>query len=171
MEGVERYKVRLLAHNEAWKLEYLQTRDEIQGIWGENILDIQHVGSTAIERICAKPILDIAIRLKSIDKMDIEGLEKQGYDFCGARNEKNTYYLFVLRGENQISLKHIHCYAPEEDEYFKLVKFRDYLNFNLDYAKQYERLKISLAEKYPDDRVAYTVGKEEFIKMIYSKIN
>ncbi len=171
MQGVERYKVRLLPYSEEWGKEYLETKEEIKKIWEENILDIQHVGSTAINGICAKPILDIAVRVRSLNSMDIQLMKNLGYDFCGARNAENTYYLFVLRGENQISLKHIHCYGADEKEYFKLVGFRDFLNSNSDYAKQYADLKEELAKQYPDDRVSYTEGKEYFIKMIYSKLH
>lgn len=169
MEGVERYKVKLVPHSNDWEKEYEETRNDIIKIWNNNILDIEHVGSTAINDICAKPILDIAIRLNSLENMDIEAMKKLGYDFCGAKNQTNTHYLFVLRGENQISLKHIHCYDKNEKEFFKLVKFRDYLNEHKDYAEQYAKLKESLAKKYKDNRIAYTAGKEEFIEMINEK--
>lgn len=100
MEGVERYKVKLVPHSNEWKKEYEITRDKIKLIWHNNILDIQHFGSTAIKYICAKPILDIAILLKSTENMDIESMRKLGYEFCGARNKEKTYYLFVLRDKN-----------------------------------------------------------------------
>jgi GrpB-like predicted nucleotidyltransferase (UPF0157 family) len=72
MEGVERYKVRLLPHNKEWRNEYLQVKSQIESIWSNNILNIQHVESTAIYNICAKPILDIAVRLISIKMMDVD---------------------------------------------------------------------------------------------------
>ncbi|ARP50820.1 GrpB family protein [Caproicibacterium sp. XB2] len=56
MEGVERYKVRLLPHNEKWGGEYHQVKSEIEAVWSDNIIDIQHIGSTAIHNIPTKPI-------------------------------------------------------------------------------------------------------------------
>lgn len=170
MEGVERYKVRLFPHNKKWEEEFITVREELERQWGSNILDIQHVGSTAIFSIEAKPILDVAVRLKSITDMDIECLEKLGYDYCGPQNGNTNYHLFVLRGENEISLRHIHCYGEKEDEFNLLVGFRDYLNAHIKQAKQYEKLKKELAEKYPNDRVSYTRGKEAFIKSIYRSL-
>lgn len=171
MEGVERNKVRLLPHNKEWETEFLQTKEQLEKLWSANIIDIQHIGSTSIKAICAKPILDVAIKLKSINDMNIEILVKHGYDYCGAQHGNKNYHLFVLRGMKQISLKHIHCYDKEEKEFDLLVGFRDYLNMNTDEALKYERIKKKLAEKYSDDRIAYTNGKEEFIKSIYERIS
>lgn len=170
MQGVERYKVKLLPHSNEWDKEFLRTKEQIEKIWGSNVIDIQHVGSTSIKSICAKPILDVAVKLKSIENMDAEKMKMLGYDFCGAQNEQKTYYLFVLRGENEISLQHIHCYGSQDKEYFQLVAFRDYLNNHDDVVKQYEQLKIKLAQKYENNRKAYTAGKEAFIKSIYEKL-
>lgn len=170
MEGVERYKAKVIPHDREWEKEFLAVKKEIEHVWGSNIIDIQHIGSTAIRSICAKPILDIAVRLKSIEDMDISGLELLGYSYCGPRNGNENYHLFVLRGENQISLRHIHCYDMEESEFDRLVGFRDYLNTHNEDAKQYEKLKKELAEKYPDDRASYTRGKESFIQSIYDKL-
>lgn len=168
MEGVEKNKVRLLPHNPEWDTEFLRVSAELQKIWGENILDLQHVGSTAIKAICAKPILDIAVRLNAIEKMEIGRLTAIGYDYRGEQFGNPKYHLFVLRGENQISLRHIHCYDRDEKEFELLVGFRDYLNAHIDAALQYEKIKKELLKKYPDDRVSYTRGKEAFIKSIYS---
>lgn len=171
MEGVERNKVRLLAHNNEWVNEFLQVKSQIDEFWYNNILDIQHVGSTAIYEISAKPILDIAVRLKSINEMDVDSMTQMGYEYCGPQFGSDTYHLYVLRNENQLSLKHIHCYDTLDKEFFQLVGFRDYLNSNSAVARKYEELKESLAAQYPDNRIAYSNGKNEFIQNIYSLLN
>lgn len=170
MEGVEKHKVRLLPHNPEWEKEFIMVKEELIKCWGVNIIDVQHVGSTAIKSICAKPILDVAVRLKSIEEMNVKALTDLGYKYCGAQNEDKTYHLFILRGEKQISLHHIHCYDKNEYEFELLVGFRDYMNAHLDVALQYQELKVRLAEQNPDDRPSYTKAKEEFIKSIYDKI-
>ena len=101
MEGVERYKVRLLPHNREWAAEFSRVKDQIEAIWSGNILDMQHVGSTAINNTCAKPILDIAVRLNTIKDMDIDSMKRMGYDYCGPQHGSETYHLYVLRGENK----------------------------------------------------------------------
>ena len=65
MIGVERYKVVLAPHDENWADEYKTTQNEIKSILGDNIIEIHHVGSTAIKGISAKPILDVAVVIKA----------------------------------------------------------------------------------------------------------
>jgi len=171
MQGVERYKVRLLPHCDEWKDEFEIVKKQLKEILGDNVIDIQHIGSTAINGIYAKPILDIAVVLKSFENMNVDGMKKEGYDYCGPQNEEKDRYLFVLRGEGQISLQHIHCYEPNNLDFYYVTHFRDYLNSHEKYAKEYSDLKISLAKQYPDDRFTYTEKKESFIRMIYNKID
>lgn len=170
MEGVERYKVRLVPHNPAWAEEFLQVREELSVCWPDNILDIQHVGSTAITSICAKPVLDVAVKMKSIAALDTEALMQRGYSYCGPRNASGSYHLFVLRGADNVSLRHIHCYDPAEPEFAQVVGFRNYLNAHPETARQYEALKQSLAQQYADNRAQYTAGKETFILSVYKHI-
>ena len=170
MEGVGRYQVRLLPHQAAWDEEFLRVKKELTVCWGEHVLDIQHVGSTAIPAICAKPILDVAVKLRSIRALDVKALTDRGYEYSGARAGNENYHLFVLRGEGQISLRHIHCYDQAEKEFALLVGFRDYLNAHPEEAAAYQALKTQLAARHAEERYAYTKGKEAFIRSIYEKM-
>lgn len=170
MEGVKRYCVRLLSHNVQWDEEFQKVKLSILEQWPENILDIQHVGSTAIPLICAKPILDVAVQLRSIEQMEPSLLMDLGYDYCGVQHGNPLHHLFVLRGSDEISLRHIHCYDQNSQDFHRIVGFRDYLNAHPEAARQYESLKLKLAAQYPDDRIAYTNGKEAFIQSICEKL-
>ena len=86
MQGVERYKVRLVPHDERWHDEFLTVRARIQALWNEAVVDIQHFGSTSIHGIWAKPILDIAVVVKSFDAMDAGAMKRAGYDDCGLQD-------------------------------------------------------------------------------------
>jgi len=167
MEGVERYKVRLLRHNPAWAAEFYRIKSLLEGVWGDDLLAAEHVGSTAIPATPAKPVLDVAVMVRSLAALDREVLVRAGYDDCGWQNEPKTRLLFVLRGENQISLHHIHCYQEGDPEFYRQVGFRDYLNAHPESAQEYAALKERLAETHPDDRAAYTRGKAEFILRIH----
>lgn len=69
VEGVGRNKVKLVSFKEEWEMEFFCVKKEIISIWGNNIVDIQHIGSTAINGMCAKPILDIAVVLNSFSNI------------------------------------------------------------------------------------------------------
>lgn len=170
MQGVERYKVKLLPYDDTWEKEFLIVKEQIQCIWAYNVLDIQHFGSTAIRGIPAKPILDVAVVLKSFARMDVAAMKRIGYDYCGPQNPDNDRCLYVLRGDNQISLRHIHCYEPGNEDFLYCIGFRDYLNCHPEVAAKYAELKLKLAEQYPDDRSAYTDGKHDFVQSVYARM-
>lgn len=171
MQGVKRYKVNLLPHDNMWEAEFFEVRERIQALWHNNIVDIQHFGSTAIKNVWAKPILDIAVVLKSFANMDIKALTDIGYDDCGLQKPDDCRHLFVLRDNNEMSLHHIHCYEPNNQDFVNCIKFRDYLNSHLEKALEYSELKQKLASQFPDDRFAYGDAKRDFIKSIYDKFS
>jgi len=169
MEGVERNKVKLVSHNEEWEIEFNQVKPVLMQILDVEGKDIQHVGSTSIKELDAKPILDIAIEVESFSALNIEGMKGIGYDY---RHEAGVpgRRLFVLRGIEGISLHHIHCFERSGDGFQKQLFFRDYLINHPEMAKQYSELKSTLAQKYPNDRSQYTEGKDRFIQYVLDQM-
>ncbi len=170
MEGVARNKVRLLPHNSEWEKEFLIVKKEIEEVWGDIVIDIQHFGSTAIKNVYAKPILDVAVVVNSFDHMKPEALIKLGYDYRGLDLPSKDRHLFVFRNENDFSLRHIHCYEPNNADFKACIGFRDYLNAHPKEAKAYSDLKLELEKKFADDRVAFGKGKISYIQAIYEKL-
>ncbi len=170
MEGVARYEVRLLPHNGDWEKEYEALKPVLAAILGDNVLNIQHVGSTSIKAISAKPILDVAVQVSSFAALNIEGMTRHGYDYRGESSVPGRQ-LFVLRKDGHISLQHIHCYEEGNLGFQNQVRFRDYLNAHPEFARQYDELKRDLAARYPDDRGKYTDGKETFIQSVLKLAN
>jgi len=170
LQGVKCYKVKLLPHDKMWDIEFIEAKKQIQELWCKNIVDIEHFGSTAIHNIWAKPILDIAVVLKSFADMDVKSMTDIGYDYCGLQKPDNDRHLFVLRSDSQLSLRHIHCYEPNNADFIRCIGFRDYLNSHPKEALEYSELKKKLAEQFPDDRFAYTDAKWDFVKSIYDKL-
>lgn len=163
--GVERYEVKLIPHDEKWEEEAKKVIQQLEVILGENVIDIQHVGSTSIKGIWAKPILDLAVEVKALAQLNKEGMLAAGYDACGESGVVGRY-LFVKRKDGHISTHHIHCYEKGNEDLAAVIKFRDFLNGQPEYAQKYCDLKKKLAERFPKDRASYTAGKEQFIKMI-----
>lgn len=165
MIGVPKYKVRLVEHDEKWAAEFEKTKLALINIHGDNVVDIQHVGSTAIKGIMAKPMLDVAILFKAITDSLFKAMKKNGYEYY--REVVTGHHLFILRGEDEVSLQHIHCYEEKNLEQFdNQIKFRDFIRSNSEYAKEYELLKQELFKVYPNDRNKYTEGKQAFFDKI-----
>lgn len=136
------------------------------------ILDIQHFGSTAIPGLSAKPIIDILIAVPSLAAARssfVPALDALDYAFW-ADNPKTDRLFFVkgLPPQGAGRTHHVHVVEPEAEPWRRLP-FRDYLRTHPDAARRYETLKLSLAEKYRDDREAYTLGKENFVREILVK--
>jgi len=161
---VERDKVSLAPHNNDWAKEFQRTKDELLAVLGDDLVEVRHVGSTAVKGIVAKPILDAAIVIKSMQSHHVAGMEAAGYEFCG--EQEPGRYLFVKRRNGSISTHHIHCYLENQENFKSTVSFCEFLNEHPAYAKQYNDLKVELALKYPDNKGAYADGKAAFIEMV-----
>ncbi|MCI8668691.1 MAG: GrpB family protein [Lachnospiraceae bacterium] len=154
-------------HNPQWEQAASYAIGLIKGILKEDVLDIQHVGSTAIKYIAAKPIIDIAVGTMDFDKILLHKteLEENGIIFRG--NDQPEQLLFVMGDfHNDTRTHHIHVVKYMEKQWNNYIAFRDYFNGNEEIAKEYEALKMELTRKYPDDRISYTEGKKEFILRI-----
>lgn len=165
MLGVPKYKVLLVEHDEKWAEEFEKTKLTLLNIHGENVVDIQHVGSTAIKGIMAKPMLDIAIVFKSITDSFFTIMKDNKYEYFG--EVVTGKHLFILRGEGEVSLQHLHCYEEKNlEQFFDQINFRDFMRSHSEYAKEYELLKQELFKIYNNDRKKYTEGKQAFFNKI-----
>jgi len=165
MLGVKRYEVRLEPHNREWASLFEVTRKEILLLLGSNVKDVQHIGSTAIKGIIAKPILDVAVVVYSLSELDIAGMECAGFICMGELGIPGRCY-FVKRRDGDISTHHIHCYEEGNPNLMDCIAFRDFLNSHPYYAIQYSNLKTRLCKKFQNDRAKYTEEKNDFVKMI-----
>ena len=173
MLGVQMMKVLLMPHDDNWSCEFEKTKSLIHELWGDNVIDVQHVGSTAIKNIHAKPILDIAVVLKQLSLMDVQKMENAGYRYMGSRTDNGDRHLYIKLisrdGEENIALEHIHCYESGALDLINQIRFRDFLNTHPDAAAEYDILKCRMAEANSNDRYAYSAGKKEFIEEILKR--
>jgi GrpB-like predicted nucleotidyltransferase (UPF0157 family) len=133
-----------------------------------DLVKIDHVGSTAIPGLKAKPTIDILMQVT--EQIDIQKLKDRfkslGY-LINEHSENPAPHLTFVKGYTKQGFKgqayHVHIrYRGDWDE----IRFRDYLIKNKEIAKEYETLKLKFAAKYPNDREAYTDSKTEWIEKI-----
>jgi GrpB-like predicted nucleotidyltransferase (UPF0157 family) len=165
--GLKRNTLELVPFNKNWKNIFDSEKARILRKIRKYIISIEHIGSTSIQNICAKPIIDIAVSLK--DYKDgikcIRGLTELGYLYKGELGIPGRHY---FRTNNEIVKFHIHMFAETSILWKNHIFFRNYLNRHPEKAKEYEKLKLKLMEKYKNNRELYTEGKSEFIKSILS---
>jgi len=167
--GLQRNKVELSPHNPEWSTLAAQTVKQLQGIFGSVAKDIQHVGSTSIKNIQAKPIIDIAVAIEDFAKVEalVSKLESNGFiQRCWPFSNHMLFSAGINIGaEDSIKTHNIHIAKAGSTSWYNFINFRDYLNANPSVAKIYESIKLNLASANPYDegRAQYLAGKNDFI--------
>ena len=165
MLGVPKNKVILMPHSDAWAEEYRDVKEHFLKEFGDEIVAMEHVGSTAIPGIIAKPMLDLAIVFRDMSEQIFRKMEENKYIYYG--EVAPGKYLFLQKGENGVSLQHIHCYASKDMTlFYEQIQFRDFLRTHSEYAKEYEELKKHLYKLYSDDRRHFLIKSSFFLRRI-----
>ncbi|WP_409250875.1 GrpB family protein [Bacillus sp. SCS-153A] len=174
MLGVKKGEVFLLEHSNDWGKLYKTEKHLLEIILGDSVVDIQHFGSTAISGMKAKPILDLLIgvnSIKDIEQFDTARLKQEGYYHLPRVNIEGKQVFAKFIDLESLTKTHILHVVEYEGKWWKEhITFRDYLNSHPSAAKEYEALKIRLAEEHPDDEAAYTSKKKQFVDNILKHV-
>jgi GrpB-like predicted nucleotidyltransferase (UPF0157 family)/ribosomal protein S18 acetylase RimI-like enzyme len=163
--GVKRTEVKLVPYREVYNLLFAHESKKIAEALGANVIQTYHVGSTAIVGAIAKPLLDISVCVRDINSIDAHAMEILGYECMGEYGIPGRCY-FVKRKSGDISTHHVHCFTDGHENLVNQLLFRDYLNAHLEAVREYNKLKLSLLEKYPKERHKYTECKTDFVMNI-----
>lgn len=163
--GLARGTVRLESYNSSWPTIYELESYLIQQIIDLKPDDIQHVGSTSIPGMVAKPIIDIAIRVDSLDIAEKwkNKLESIGYWYKGIQASMPDRRFFA-KGHEDSRTAYLHL--VNQKEFDKLIKFRDFLITHRHAAMEYATLKQRLAAANENDRANYSRLKNDFIQKV-----
>lgn len=167
MLGLQKGTVNLTPHRELWHQLFAEEEARLREAIGEHVIAIEHIGSTAVCGLSAKPIIDIAAAVGEAADAEqcVKPLEDIGYEYRGESGIAGRYYF--VKGEPRTH--HLHMVRLSSDLWRSHLLFRNYLRQNREVAEEYERLKKDLAEKYKRDREAYTEGKTTFIEEVLKK--
>ncbi len=172
-------KLKVIDYNPEWPNIFQELKDIFLENLKKSIVDVKHVGSTAVPGLCAKPNIDIDMVIKDYsDFSDIKrelstlGYEYQGdFGIEGRESFKRKDRTVPWNGNRSEKYSH-HLYVCPEDsrELERHLEFRDYLRENPDSKKRYGDLKRKLAREHKDDLMAYTEGKTKFIERVLEEI-
>jgi GrpB-like predicted nucleotidyltransferase (UPF0157 family) len=151
----------IVDYNSAWPLEFERLRDRAAAAVGDIAIAIEHVGSTAVPGLAAKPVIDLVIVVEPEDvKRAIDRLTTMGYVHQGNLGVEGREAFGVPDGEPR---HHLYVSPTDSEELRAQLAFRDRLRADPALANEYEALKRELALTFRDDRVGYTDAKAAFV--------
>ena len=168
MLGLPRGEVFLVPWSSEWEKEFSDEKDKINDKIGLNIIDVHHIGSTAVKHLSSKPIIDIAIELKDFSDGEkcISDLESIGYTSHGTNILPGRYYF--TKGEPRTH--QIHMYQSQNQDLIDQLNFRDYLRNNRKAKNEYEKLKLELSKINKQNKHKYAEEKTSFIRSILEEV-
>jgi len=161
-------KVELMPYTPMFQEFYLKECKALEKVLRSNLIEVYHIGSTAIPGIMAKPILDILCVVHTLDGIDAfkDEFASLGLEWRGEYGIEERRY-FVRKAKDGVThLSHIHIFEGTNSAVADHLDFRDYLRAEPEVAKEYEKLKVELATRFEFDTQKYTEAKSEFIRIV-----
>ena len=186
IQRVVREEVDIVPYDPRWPAIFRSEKDHLVSCLPNDLIRrVEHFGSTAVPGLAAKPVVDVLVEVTDLRATRVRiapVLEAQGYDYFWRPTHGDDgppfYAWFIKRDPGSgARTHHIHMVEPDFAEHWDRLLFRDYLIDHPRVAREYEDLKFRLASAFPNDRVAYTKGKTEFVvrvteqaKRFYGKV-
>ena len=163
-------RVVIVEYAPRWSELFAQEAKNLRDLFGSKLLSrIEHIGSTSIVGMPAKPIIDMLIAILSFDRAKQEIVPKlvdKGYVYLWRSDRPPGHMMFIKGLPPQYPRTHHLHFAPQGHKLWERLYFRDYLRNHPDEANKYAQLKRELAAKFSTDREAYTNGKSDYVSKI-----
>lgn len=162
--------VEVVPYNPEWKVEFNKIKEQLLSYIGDLVLKIEHVGSTSIEGLAAKPIIDLDVVMDSYEDFPriVERLQLHGYVHQGNLGIEGRE-AFKRSYDDGFMKYHLYVCPKDGKGYLEHIAFRDYLRSNTAARNEYEEIKQRLAQEYRYDIDAYCEGKTAFVNTILTK--
>ena len=162
-------KVIVLPYDKAWKTDFEAIKTEIERAIGDLMIGIEHVGSTAVEGLSAKPCIDIDVIIKDYKVFDavVQRLETIGYIHEGDLGIK-AREAFRYSDKPHLKTHHLYVCPQDSEELHRHITFRDFLRNNPDAVRKYSLVKETAAQLFPDDIEQYIAYKSPCIEELYT---
>ena len=168
-KGLKSGIVRLEKNHDEWATYFTRTSRRIEQALADIVCSVEHVGSTAIPGIAAKPIVDIAIGLGNMSQHEIvvKKLESVGCRYRGYRSDSGGHVFDML--EQDFALSYVHLVTLGGEQWNRYILFRDYLRLSITARKRYEKVKYDLVQRFPEERKHYAAAKKTTIDTLYDE--
>lgn len=165
------FPVVIVEYNPQWPGMFLEEKKAILALIGHILMGVEHIGSTAVPGLAAKPIIDILAGVRQLSDAQecIQPLLTLRYEYVPEHEESIPDRRYFHKGPPKGRTHHLHMVEVEGEFWRRHLAFRDYLRVDRECARRYEQLKRDLAVAYRDNRGAYTEAKTEFIEAIIAR--
>jgi GrpB-like predicted nucleotidyltransferase (UPF0157 family) len=157
--------IHVVDYDPSWPSLYEAERAQIQAALGQGAFQIEHIGSTSVPGLPAKPVIDIAIGVENLKQGMVyrPALESLGYTYVPELDEEKAIRRFFWKGTPLLHTYHISMEEVTGTSWNEHLLFRDYLRAHPEAASRYQALKRELALRCVDNMEAYVGGKTDFI--------
>jgi len=161
----------IVEYDPQWPTLYEEEKDRILAVVGRVIVAVEHIGSTAVPGLGAKPIIDIMAAVPHLADAEqcIEPLETIGYEYVPEYNDIIPERRYFHKGPPEGRTHHLHIVELTSEFWERHLLFRDFLRTHPEEAQQYDLLKKELAVRFRSNREAYTDAKTSFIESVVAK--
>lgn len=161
-------RVIVMPYDTKWKSDFENIKMEIESAIGDLIISIEHVGSTSVEGLSAKPCIDIDVVIKDYSVFDnvVSRLKTIGYIHKGNLGIKDRE-AFKYSDKPHLQTHHLYVCPQKSEELYRHITFRDFLRNNPDAVKKYGAVKEKAAQLFPDDIDKYIAYKSPCIEELY----
>lgn len=148
-------RLEIWPYQKEWALQFKEASEKLKGILGDELMDIQHIGSTSIPGMAAKPVIDILAEVRDIGEVDafVSEMERAGFVPRGEHGIPGRRY-FVRATEN-VHTHHVHLFGKGSEHVKRHLAFRDYLREYPNEAERYHNLKMQLVDDGVEDVKLY----------------
>lgn len=162
-------KIEIKKPDPIWKEKGVQERDELYNLLSVfHVKQIEHIGSTSIPDLPAKPIIDLMASIPSLERIQeiAETLSLNDWHYVPPELDQQPWRRFFVKVRNDKRIAHLHLMQEGEERWKKQLRFRDKLRADAHLAEEYATIKYQLSNEFNNDREGYTKAKTEFINRV-----
>jgi GrpB-like predicted nucleotidyltransferase (UPF0157 family) len=167
----QKRKYEISQHHPDWIEMYSGLKTQVEKIFKDEEFLIEHIGSTSIPGMRAKPVIDICLsvpEMKEFEK-EIAQMERLGFQWEKDYVAPNTMIFFKTKENSDEKIAQIHLCKKGSYKEKQFIDMRDYMRAHPEVVEEYSNLKMKLNNKFPDNYPAYRKGKDDFLKEMEQK--
>ncbi len=163
----------IASYSKEWPLRFAEVRAELLGAFTSSHIEIEHIGSTAVPGLAAKPIIDVLLGADALGTIEnaSHGLSQRGYEYVSKYEGEFPARRYFVKAASHPTLRvNLHAVTRGSQFWREHIAFRDALRSSPSLVSRYQELKLHLAAELAQDRPAYTAAKAPFIQAVIASV-